>query len=805
MNPSPRTLLSLLVALIAVPNPGSAFGQPAKAFGGAPRAVWIAPPDVDLQAYGVYHFRRVLSLDRVPDSFVVHVSADNRYRLYVNGASVSSGPQRSDVMHWRYETVDLAPFLRRGDNVLAALVWNWGDQRPVAQHSHRTGFLMQASSPAEAAVTTDASWKVWSDDAYNPIPVTWADVQGYYASPPGEDMDAVKYPWGWKSADFDASDWPHALSQEGWGAEIAQPRGSHSAGQAGWWQLVERTIPQMDEHVVRFLSVRRASGKDSRGQPLRVATDGRFLAGSGDLVVPANATASLLLDQGHLTNAYAILETSGGRDATITLTYAEATKDSAGQKGNRNEIEGKSVKGIHDVFRLDGGNDRVFETLWFRTYRYVQVDVVTADEPLRIRDLHGRFTGYPFELKARFAADQPWIDDMWEMNWRGARLCAWETFFDTPYYEQLQYIGDTRIQALMTLYMSGDDRLMRQAITHFDLSRIPEGITNSRYPSDLGQYIPTFSLLYVAMVNDYWMYRSDEAFVRRLLPGVRGVLAWFEQYVDDTGMLSPLPWWPFVDWAWPGGNPPGAKDGHSTMISLQYVYALQRAAEMEDGMGLADAAARYRSLAAEVIERTRAQTWVADRGLFRDAPESETFSQQTNVMALLTDAIPVAEQPAVMERVLSDTSLTQATYYYSFYVLEALRKVGMANRYVEQLEPWRGMLALGLTTTPEKPEPTRTDSHAWAAHPNYGLLATVLGIRPSAPGFATVEIAPALGPLQRAEGLVPHERGDIHVLVERKGAAGIRAQIELPEGLTGTFLWNGSRTTLRSGRQVVEY
>ena len=66
---------------------------------------------------------------------------------------------------------------------------------------------------------------------------------------------------------------------------------------------------------------------------------------------------------------------------------------------------------------------------------------------------------------------------------------------DTPYCEQLQYVGDTRIQALISYAVAGDDRLARQALRAFDDSRIPEGITRSRYPSSLPQSIPTFSLL----------------------------------------------------------------------------------------------------------------------------------------------------------------------------------------------------------------------------------------------------------------------------------------------------------------------
>jgi hypothetical protein len=177
------------------------------------------------------------------------------------------------------------------------------------------------------------------------------------------------------------------------------------------------------------------------------------------------------------------------------------------------------------------------------------------------------------------------------------------------------------------------------------------------------------------------------------------------------------------------------------------------------------------------------------------------FSQQTNVLAALAGAVPVAERRALVERVLADTTLVRATYYFSFYVLEALREVGLGDRYVEQLAPWRAMLAMGFTTTPEAPEPTRSDSHAWSAHPNYGLLATVLGVRPATPGFRTVLIEPHLGSLARAEGRVPHPRGDIEVSLTRVGAAGLRAVVTLPAGVSGTFVWQGRRTALHGGRQ----
>jgi hypothetical protein len=347
-----------------------------RVFAGAPAAPWIFPPGAGNE-FGVFHFRRVFELDARPSSFVVHVSADNRYRLFVNGKQVSSGPQRSDLMHWRYETVDLASHLRAGRNVLAAIVWNWGAERPVAQFSRQTAFLLQGNSPREAVVNSGPEWRVLRNEGYSPIPVLGSAVGGYFASPPGEAIDARRYPWGWEQLDFSEDGWGAAAAGDGFRARRTQLRASNPFGEAGGWQLVARSIPPMEESPIRFATVRRSEG---------IAHDDGFLRGTRDAVVPAKTRAVLLLDQAHLTNAFAVLETSGGAGSTVALVYAEALKDKQGNKGNRNEIEGKTIAGVRDEFRPDGGERRRFQTLWFRTYRYVQLEIETgARRPVRQR------------------------------------------------------------------------------------------------------------------------------------------------------------------------------------------------------------------------------------------------------------------------------------------------------------------------------------------------------------------------------------------------------------------------------------
>ncbi len=87
-------------------------------------AKWIAAPNDNGLEYGVYYFRKSINLNIKPTSFSIHISADNRYKLFVNGTLISLGPARGDTYYWNYETVDLAPYLKAGKNTASALVWN---------------------------------------------------------------------------------------------------------------------------------------------------------------------------------------------------------------------------------------------------------------------------------------------------------------------------------------------------------------------------------------------------------------------------------------------------------------------------------------------------------------------------------------------------------------------------------------------------------------------------------------------------------------------------------------------------------
>ena len=751
-------------------------------------AQWITCPKAPAREIAVCNLRKSFTLAAQPEHFVVHVSADNRYELFVNGMLISRGPSLGDLGHWRYETVDLATDLRAGLNTVAAVVWNYAELAPMAQMSKQTGFLLQGGNREASVLNTDVSWKTQVNQARTLLPLSDEQVKGYYVAGLGERVDGVTFPWGWQADSYDDRNWQPArlLGNAG-------PRGMRDTHSP--WMLVPDPLPPQEETPQRLERVVRAQG---------VTATPAFLAGTKPFVVPPHSSATILLDQTFETTAYPQITVSGGAGSRIGVTYAEALVTPEGKKGNRNEVEGKAIQGITDEFLPDGGEHRAFAPLWWRAYRYVQISIHTQGTPLTVEDFQAQFTAYPLQEKAVFASDDASLQRIWEVAWRTARLCAHETYMDSPYYEQLQYVGDTRIQALITLYLSGDDRLVKNAIELIGDSQTSEGLMQSRYPSALPQYIPGFSLYWIGMMHDLWWYRGEGEMLRPLLPNVRAVLAWYQRHLTPSGLLGRVPWWPFVDWAqgFQDGVPPQEADGQSAVLTLEFAVALREAAGLESALGDREQARLDRKLATETAAAVFKKCWDPAKYLLADTPQKRSFSQQANILGVLADSVPESQRKTVMRRVLRDSTLTHSSYYYKFYLFRALGKSGMADLYLEQLGPWRDMLAEGLSTFAETSDEPRSDCHAWSAHPAWDLLATVAGIEPAAPAFAAVRIAPHLGQLHRLQASMPHPRGMIRVNYQRQ-ADRLIAEIELPAGLAGSLVWKGQQVALRPGKQHI--
>ena len=783
-------------------------------FDGRAKWIWsaegISRPRPDAGPFRVRYFRRRFD-GPAGAKLIAHVSADTRYKLWCNGVLVSRGPAKGDVFHTFYDTVDVSEHLRRGANVLAAQVEYYGDvfcnyREGGASVSHMTaapgfvldGVLRGTDAGEIEALHTDGRWRVLIDRAYrHQIEETYSHCVGML-----EDFDCRGYPWGFAEPEFDDSAWPKAREV----CEALRLDADHDVYMPH--RLVPRMIAPLEESAPRRFAgaFRSPTGED-------LAAWSAMLAGAGSVTVPANAEAVVLIDAGEVTTGYPQIRFSGGGGASIKLRYAEALIQQTAVKAHRGDLALGEVRGYCDIVRPDG-EERAYEPFFWRTFRFLRVEVATGEQVLTIDSLQHVFTAYPFRALAQVAASDPDTEGIWEMSWRTARLCAHETYEDCPYYEQLQYAGDTQVQAMVSYVVAGDASLARQFLYQFDWSRRHDGLTRSRYPSRVPQIIPFWSLHWVMSVRDYWQYTGDRRALQELLPGVLAVMDYFERHRTADGIVGPLDGWLVADWCpqWTAevdgnGVPPGCSSGRGAFASMITAAALKDAAELASAAGMDPCEIVRR---AEALRAATHEIFYDDsRGLYRDTPEGEIASAFTNVWAILA-GMP-CDAGRLAERIARDKSLCELTVYSTYFAWRALAEAGRYELMGELLGPWRRMLRAGFGTCPEILDfaSTRSDCHAWGCGPMVEYLREILGVRPAQPGYAAIGIEPKPAGLEFARGRVPLTRLNAaeparFVQVDWRIEAGrFVLKLELPEGVPGlATLPDGARHELRQGGPV---
>ncbi|KAJ0413794.1 Six-hairpin glycosidase-like protein [Aspergillus carlsbadensis] len=760
---------------------------------------------------------------------ILHVSADTRYRLYVNGRSVSFGPAKSYLGEWNYETVDIAPFVKHGEevNVLAARVLRYSASQVGNTGMVRAaipGFFLYEDSGV--GLSTSIPWLCKVDKSTRILPATeWNRALG----PPflciNEEVDAEREERGWLRADFDDSHWDSAVR-----SSITVPMLPVNEP----WRLVPRSIPVLPEIRGRFMGVVGVAWK------ALIHTD-------TPLTIPANTTTSVILSSETLVTAFLHFSFRRGAASKIQIRCAECFEYPAADanpnpfarnKGDRTD-SGGILLGPDDFYTLPSSpsalaspegeeeEDITYSPFWHRTFRFLRLTITTKCTPLTLTQTTFSKTHYPLEITTTLPHPSLLPDleaRKWTTSLTTLLTCMQETYTDCPFYEQNQFALDTRLQALFSYNLSRDDRLARKALQEFAASRRAcDGLVETHFPGPFagtGTNIPVFSMFWVLMVHDHMLYFGDESLVRRYIGAVDGILEYFEARIESAyGMVGRFDEdaWAFVDWTreWsgipPGGSftdlavPPGYRRcGVISYVSLVYAYVLGKAAEMCEFLCRRDVAGEYRGRAKRVNEAVlrhclrrvhRADGEQAGEGeddeeFLTDAPDSPEaeLSQHTQIFAILSGAVTGARAAQILRRALSPTTNTpyaKCSYALSFYVFEAAIQTGLYAEFRNDLvQPWADMLRLNLSTWAESAAMPRSDCHGWSCVPIYDAVVNVLGVRPVAPGFARLRFEPRVG---FWDGGLEGDGGGVRVSweKEKKGvrlAMDFDAEVEVRDG-----------------------
>lgn len=654
-------------------------------------------------------FRKSVILDSAPICTDFRISADSRYKLYINSKFVEVGPAKGDDKVWFYDTLDLLPYLRKGKNVFAIEVLRYPLIHERGNHgifrTNTPGLYVQGCITTESnnnySVDADKTWKCISQNGFSihgedPF---FAPLQIY------EDTCLPENLYGWKEDTYDDSHWDTPKIYD----ELSVCRASSPGN------LMQRTIPFMYRLPKRFMEVVRVVRSDSDGPKWL-----ELLQKDEPVKIPGNSHEIVEISAGEEMTGYIKLAVFKGKGAKVNLLQSEGyvlqDTETVPIKGNRTDFEKGHLAGFTDVYHVSGKGEEehpeCYEPFWFRTFRFIRLEIQTGDEPLFVKALTYEETGYPLEVKTEFCTSDPSLGDIWEISERTLRRCMHETYEDCPFYEQLQYAMDSRSQILYTYAISADDRLARKCMDDFRRSQRYDGLLNASYPCFSPNVIPGFSIYYILMVYDHMMYFGDPCLIRDHLPAIDNVLNYFhkhltdEQLVGKTGGLNLQDrYWSFIDWTkeWdPTTGVPGATlYGPITMESLLYIMGLQHAALLHEYVGHRDMAEEYRREAETVQQAVRKYCMDAE-GVLLDGPGIFEYSQHTQVFAVLTDTIDAEQgRKNLLLSLNKKEDFAQCSVAMAFYLFRALEKTDLYEHVNDLLDLWRDMLKKNLTTCVE--------------------------------------------------------------------------------------------------------
>jgi len=713
-------------------------------------------------------FRRNFKVKKENAQLEIHISADADYLLYCNGNYIGRGPARGNIKNHFYDRYDLSKELRVGNNCLAVIVVGFAASWPNfylggAPTSRITatnafildGKLLEKDSEPQVLHSSN-SWKTCEF-----VPLKFQAQAEVPSAGPGEVFcDDLKFR-DWIKTDFVDDTWGLAL-------ELAPGcRPDNVKNSPLPYRLVPREIPFLAELTKTF--------DVTYGAEMSVK-------------VPANTVIDFTLDAGAITTGFPVVSVKGGA-CKIHLFYSEhLLKDK--ERIRDWQLAHDKVSGpLFDVVEFNGG-ELSWQPFFWRAFRYVRIQVQTADKAVELSANNYIFTTYPYSSRGKFISDNEIYNRYWEVGFRTLQLCSHDIFEDCPYYERLQYGADTQIAALMAFATTGDTALTAQAIKHFRWSINDEGITAGNYPSRSPVILPLWGLHWINMIYDYYMYTGNKTIIEENLWGILRVLDWFLDKKGNSGLIEKIPYWNVADWSpqweW-DGQPPEIRTGTSSYPNLFLCACLRQASAMAEAIMKTDTHQRLSGIAEALSEACRKVFWNPEEKLYADTLDKNSFSQLTNAWAILSDVADSKQAVKIAQACFKYKKISQASMFGKYFVFQALLKSGQRKLACDLLKDWELLLEQGFTTWPEGTSVARSECHVWSSLPTIAIQQLILGFRILKPGATLIEIKPYLEGCDKAYGRIPLAQGDVELKysseeIALKLPSGVTAQLILPSG-----------------------
>jgi len=674
-----------------------------------------------------------------------YVSGDQQYELYVNGTRAGKGQAYCYPDAQYYETLDVTALLQPGAANAVALVYGW--QGPTKGHpAGHPGCIVQLSvlhaDGSSETFATDGSWRVRSG-AW--LPGTERDLEGDEVDYT-ENIDGPALPVGWDRPGFDDAAWDHAA--------VLGP-----AGTAPWTHLVSVRTRIVEEPVPAV--------------SLTTLPSGAVVADFGKVYA---AVPTVTFHQG-----------VAGRVVTMRAGYVlDETGDGVrfpGLPGEVSTVHGTQHTNMRYSYVQRGGAEE-FHPFDYLGLRYLQID--DPGETLAPSDVVAltRHSAVPDETAGTFASSEPTVDAVFGLSRHSALFCAQEQFIDTPTREKGPWLYDGYNSSQAAMVALADQNVTRKSLQEFAASQARywrSGAINKIYPTGLGaEDIDEYCEIYAEWVWQYWMHTGDRPLLGELYPVLHRLCGYVAHAVDaSTGLVTDLQ---TTEASYPYKV--------ATRLNILGANVFSRTADVGAVLGrpaseLLALRRHHAALVAAVNRHLVGPDGIYADGLAGTGPAARR-SQEVNACAVVYGVVPARHRAAVVAHV-AGLGLDAEPQYAA----EVLRTLALAGRYDElvtrltdaRTNGWANVLARGGTFCWEVWQPSDANgdsmSHGWGSTALVEIQQWLLGVRPSAPGFAAFDVAPPPGGLAHASGTVPTPRGQVAVAWQRAVPGGPATSLTL--------------------------
>lgn len=753
------------------------------------------------------YFRKRVDLPASPQRVVVRVSADALYTLYVNEVRVHQGPARSYPDHKGFDTLDLTGLFHTGVNVIAVICHQFGAPTFQSVFRDANGFLFDGVAECDGApipLHTPAGWfcrdaKGWRQNvARNSLQLSFQ-----------EHFDADADPPNWMTEGYEATE------ADGW----KDPWKIGPVGTHPWLLLEPRGVPLLADHVEAIAAVTaQFRGENPRGykvvedvyhlvDPAAFKKDSStlenptaMLADTDDLTAinppPEGEFVAATLDLGIYRTGHIVLEIDDAAgDEFIDVLFCEELEKSQLPILLPPDVASREAQSLR--YRCRPGSQK-WESFHLIGMRYLLVIFRNVEsKPLKIRRIAIRQVHTAFESAGSFTCSDDRLNKIWEVARNTQLNCSFDAFVDCPWREMAMWWGDSRVQAQVTVYAFGDATLLERGIRLIAQSQTADGALHAHAPADIPRHrLPDFMMTWVGTLVDHYQLTGRTDLLTECLPVMHRLFEFLQAHESPDGLVGSFEgYWMFLDWA------DIYKGDYSAPFNLLYLQSLRHAAEICRLVGDTQSEARYESAGKRLEAAIEKFFWDDKKKQWRDGFDTaadkpvEQVSQHTNTLAILLGLKPDTHVEVAREILLKSTRnkrtkiITASPFFYA-YVLQAMVSQNLLAEAIELIaEKWGTFLDLGATTFYEMwTVTTQSRCHAWSSSPLYHLMQIVLGVRPLAPGWTKLRIAPFPGKLEFARGIIPTPRGPLKIEWEKAGEDQLAVRLDVPEGLDVEFV-----------------